>query len=510
MQTMRSEQIEILGAVHRDIAEAQAFLRNALADAVPVPPKPVNRTISIGVPIYNRHVETQDLIAVLCRQICQLDQHIAVDIHDNGKDERNIRLIEKITEIFPFVRYRGSFCNVGADLNISSLYMFSETPYRWIIGDDDLPAPGALQQIADLVARHGDRTVTLFHLGNLVVDAGLSDIIHDEFMPSSRYEPGVHFLEKDQSILDIGREFLRMSANIVKVLPLHDVVNRHLVGLEISPICFNLNALTYGKCCFINHPLLVYREGDKSHWISRWPRIAHYHFPKFLGEMARNGLLSTATVDSFFKARPEFVFGANADRTSAFNHLNWHRMLAATDLDGAEANLAGIDLMSGLLKGWADGQAAEIDCLLHRRAFRPDCVGDRAPGGFEIDERLMYVIIPANGGGSAGFRLFGIPAYGQAVCDLQTWVRDDGQPPVVSALGMRPSGDNGPFRQVAALVPTPGRSVRCKVPLGRIEGPIDLEIRFTLDGRQQAGTTALCVVKRLVVSLSEREGCAEK
>lgn len=509
MQQVQSNQIETLDAVRREIVAAQAFLGKALSDGVPVPPKPVNPTISIGIPIYNRHAETQDLIAVLCWQICQLDQHISVDIHDNGKDERNVRFIAGICEIFPFVRYRRCFCNVGADLNISSLYMLSETPFRWILGDDDLPAPGALGQVADVVARHGDKTVTLFHLGNLIVDAELRDITHDKDMPSSQYEPGIHFLDMDRSVLGIGREFLRMSANIVKVLPFHDIVERHLVGLGLSPICFNLNALTHGKCCFINHPFLIYREGDKSHWISRWPHIAHYNFPRFLGAMALNGLLSTATVDSFFNARPDFVFGENAERASAFNHRNWHRTLTSTELEGAEANLASNDLMSGLLKDWANCRPVEIDCLVHGRAFRPECFGEIAPGFFEIDERLMYVITSADGSGScAGFRLFGIPAFGQAVCELQTWVRDDGQPPVVSSLGIRPSGENAPFRQIAAISPAPGRPILFKVPLGQVDGPVDLEIRFTLDSRQPAGTTALCVLKRLVISLSTIEGCA--
>lgn len=509
MQKLRPEKTEILAAVHREIASAQTFLHKAFSDNAPFAPKTVNRLVSIGVPIYNRHVETQQLIAVLCWQISQLDEHILVDIHDNGKNESNVLFIEKVVEIFPFVRYRSSFCNVGADLNIASLYMVSETPFRWILGDDDLPAPGALEHVADIVARHASTNVTLFHIGNVIADLELNDIIDDDPGPSHHYEAGIHYLDKDHAVVNIGREFLRMSVNIMKVLPLREVVERHLVGSGISPLCFNLNALTYGRCCFSNLPLLVYREGEKSHWISKWPRIAHYNFPRLFGAMALSGLLSAEAVDKLFNARPNFVFGENADRRAAFNHENWHRMLPASDLDGAEASLSKIDLTNGVMREWANGRPADIDCLSHWRAFRPECVGEPAPDSFAIDERLIYVMIPADcSGGSAGFRFFDIPAFGDVVCELHAWVRDDGQPPVVNTLGMRPSAEGGPFRQIAAVVPTPGRPVQYKVQMGHIGGPIDLEIRFTLDGKSQIGATALCVVKRLLVSMSPAQGSA--
>lgn len=509
MRNVQDGQAEILAAVHREIAAAEAFLERSFSAAVPIAPKPVNRLVSLGVPIYNRHVEMRQLIAVLCWQISQLDEHISIDIHDNGKEEENILFIARITEIFPFVSYRSSFCNVGADLNISSLYMFSNTPFRWIVGDDDLPTPGALRHVVDIVARHADTDVTVFHIGNFIVDAGLGEVIDDGSGPSYQYESGIHFLDKDQAVVDIGREFLRMSVNIVKVLPFREVVERHLAGHGLSPLCFNLNALTYGKCCFSNHPLLIYREGEKSHWISKWPRIAHYNFPGLFAAMAVSGLLSAAAVDQLFNARSTLIFGENAEHNSAFNHRNWQRMFSASELEGAEASLSRIDVMSGVLQEWARGRPANIDCLSHWRAFRPECVGEPAPDSFAIDERLIYVMLPTDrSGGSAGFRFFGIPAFGEVALGLHSWVRDGGHPPVVNTVGVRSSAAGGPFRQIAAVAPKPGRPVQYKVQMGCVDGPIDLEIRFTLDGKPQMGAIALCVVKALTVSLSPAQGAA--
>lgn len=507
MQEVQSEQAEILHAVHQEITAARAFLRKAVAKGEAVAPRPVNRLLSIGVPVYNRQSETQDLIAVLCWQISQLDEDILIDVHDNGRYQFTIDFFNEVAKIFPFVRYRQSFCNVGADLNLSSLYMFSETPFRWIIGDDDLPTPGALKYIVDTIIDHADENVTVFHIGGFIVNERLDDILHDEILSSPQHGRGNHIFAADQSITTIGLELLRMSANIVKVLPLRDVVERHLVGLAVSPLCFNLNALTYGNCCFANFPLLVYREGDKSHWIDRWPRIAYYNVPRLFAAMALGGLLSPSSVDHLFNARPDLMFGDNAEAAQAFNHKTWRKLLAASDIEGAEASLARIDLMSAVLKEWANGRSADIDCLAQGRVLRPECIGEPAPDQFEIDERLMYVTIPADGGGgSAGFRFFGIPAFGYAVCDLQVWVRDDGLPTVVHSLGMRTSAGNGPFRQVAAMFPIPGRLLRYKVRLGQVEGPIDFEIRFTLDGKRPTDAAILCVLKRLVVSLSKAQG----
>lgn len=491
-----------LSVLHRELREARDFVAATLARGETVPSRPVNRTLSIGVPVFTRYEAVEQLVTLLCHQISQLPEHILVDVQDNAPGERNRTLLHRLARVFPFLRYRKLLCNNGADVNIASLYVGSETPFRWLIGDDDLLTPGSLAQVAETVERHAGDGVRVFHLGGFVVDEALGQVVSDEIHPTLRSERGTRLLDTDAAVVAIGREFLRMSCNVVRVEPLSPLVQQQTLGQGLSPLCIALNALSHGRCCHVNHPLVVYREGYKADWIALWPQIAHYAMPRLFADMALAGTLPADAVHRLFTGDPERMFGDNATRVQAFNQNTWRDIVAMAGINAAERSVARSRFLERIIQHQASGGGVlRIDCLAEHRALNAHGVGIRRPDGFGIGEAVAYVtVVTAGGERRAGCRFEGIPLFGHAACEVGVWVAEGIAHPPALTVGVRKAGQCGAFMTAPPMSSQPGRHLRYDLALGPASGFFDIELSFELGGGAPDGAEALCAVTRLTMT----------
>ncbi len=120
-------------------------LENYAADAKPV--------LTIAIPTYNRQVQLKRCLEAL---VPQLNDQCVLRIYDNHSTEPMgdivIPLLEK-HRVPSWSITRRPF-NIGGLGNIMHGYENVDTPWIWVMGDDDIPLPDAVARILSLTAQH--------------------------------------------------------------------------------------------------------------------------------------------------------------------------------------------------------------------------------------------------------------------------------------------------------------------------------------------------------------------
>lgn len=117
--------------------------------------KSVNREVllTIGIPTFNRANYLRDLLEHLLAQImvCN-DLQAEILVCDNcSEDETESVCREYVLQCPSIVSYMRHKENIGFDANVDSLFNSARGQYVLLHGDDDLPLPGAIDHIRDII-----------------------------------------------------------------------------------------------------------------------------------------------------------------------------------------------------------------------------------------------------------------------------------------------------------------------------------------------------------------------
>jgi hypothetical protein len=109
--------------------------------------------LSIVIPTYNRN---KILLANIDCLFSQLQDDVELKILDNGSP---IPIIETLADIileYPNANIQiiRNKVNIGAYANIIRSYEVANSPWLWILGDDDIVSPTAIKDILDLISRN--------------------------------------------------------------------------------------------------------------------------------------------------------------------------------------------------------------------------------------------------------------------------------------------------------------------------------------------------------------------
>jgi glycosyltransferase involved in cell wall biosynthesis len=109
--------------------------------------------LSILIPTFNRAEYLDRLLCELASQINSsgLCEIIEVVIGNNSSVDNTSIVISSHLSSNTFFSCVTQSSNIGAELNILSLFDSSCGNFRWIIGDDDLPRPGLVNHVVNLL-----------------------------------------------------------------------------------------------------------------------------------------------------------------------------------------------------------------------------------------------------------------------------------------------------------------------------------------------------------------------
>ncbi|MBI3144820.1 MAG: glycosyltransferase family 2 protein [Pseudogulbenkiania sp.] len=107
--------------------------------------------LSICIPTFNRAKFLNRLLTGLMPQVDALGGIVNVYISDNASDDTTHVDCQSWSEKSGVFKFQRNECNFGPDFNISRAFDLADGKYVWVLGDDEVIAPGALKPLIDLL-----------------------------------------------------------------------------------------------------------------------------------------------------------------------------------------------------------------------------------------------------------------------------------------------------------------------------------------------------------------------
>lgn len=101
--------------------------------------------LCICIPTFNRPSQLQALLEVLLPQAAQWE--VDVLILDNASSEPVSGILESLPEFQGLVKVVRHPYNIGGGANVARCFELCPTEWMWLVGDDDLPCPEALEMV---------------------------------------------------------------------------------------------------------------------------------------------------------------------------------------------------------------------------------------------------------------------------------------------------------------------------------------------------------------------------
>jgi glycosyltransferase involved in cell wall biosynthesis len=178
--------------------------------------------ISVVIPTYNRAEKLERQLGRLHADLVALDVPFDVRIYDNCSTDDTPQVCVRWQEKIPGLQVTRNPENIGLQRNFILAMTEASGQWTWVISDDDVIEPGAVQRTVDVLKANPD--LTLLYLNHRGVDPH-GAITKESFLDpavSGRLEDGkaafVHHLERD-----MGGVML-MTATVFRTQLLHDAL----------------------------------------------------------------------------------------------------------------------------------------------------------------------------------------------------------------------------------------------------------------------------------------------
>lgn len=213
--------------------------------------------LTIAVPTYNRADCLELLLTTLERELSGLEGRVAVVVCDNASSDRTPAVMAAFAQSWRDTRLLRQEKNLGMDGNFCACAQAVETPYFWVLGDDDLPRAGLLRVLLPLLERD---TPSLVYM-------------ESRWMAEIRDNDPAHPVDALDAVLLGQQAFARrahvwttyLSGMIVRGSPLlKDPVRlRRHAGTQLSQLAWVLEALRDGeRFIHVRTPCVLATQGN--------------------------------------------------------------------------------------------------------------------------------------------------------------------------------------------------------------------------------------------------------
>lgn len=237
--------------------------------------------LGILIPTYSRSRRLEALLDRLDGELSSCDAQIEVLVSDNASEDATSELLERRRRRHPWLHTHRQPENIQARPNIGWLIEHAPSAeYSWILGDDDLPLPGSLRFIVELL--RAERPAWL-HLPHLWIDL------------DGREQPASRIPDQLQRYRTAGEMYLAhhhwltfMSASIVDAESLRRAARARPTVNAYHPLLWFFRAALDGPCLVADRPLVA-GSADIS-WSDRRAEYMTLHFTSLWEEGLCAGL----------------------------------------------------------------------------------------------------------------------------------------------------------------------------------------------------------------------------
>jgi len=122
--------------------------------------------LTIAIPTHNRSSHLDFLLSVIETEVNTLQGIVVVHVLDNASTDETSAVLAKYHAKILWLTSQRNCKNLGADSNIKACFQKANTPYVWILGDDDAPFKGSLLRLVKLLEQQRPDMVYLPSIGS--------------------------------------------------------------------------------------------------------------------------------------------------------------------------------------------------------------------------------------------------------------------------------------------------------------------------------------------------------
>jgi len=281
--------------------------------------------ISLCIPTYNR---PKHLLNCLNSLALQTNSNFEVCISDNCSEENIENIIEPYKEKLK-IKFSKNRENIGAALNYLKVASMAENEFLWIIGDDDLLVPNAIEDLTKLIKNN--KECDFFWINSYHLDANYLKKFKSPFDTK-------HLPKKMDSLSSLKADQKLMFFDLIKHKIAFDYLlavfvcvfkregwknNLHIIDYELikdknswsnfENTCFHIKifceAFKNSKSYFYSKPLSVNLYGVRE-WANIYPLVEIVRIPEALDYYRSKGL-------NFF----QYIYEKNYSLRNFFNYF---------------------------------------------------------------------------------------------------------------------------------------------------------------------------------------------
>lgn len=107
--------------------------------------------LSICIPTFNRAETLRSCLLNVCSQALQQDELMEVVVCDNASTDRTHQVVTDLQLRWPMIKYFANENNIGMLRNIDRVIRHANGQLCWLLGDDDIVLPYALEKIIEAI-----------------------------------------------------------------------------------------------------------------------------------------------------------------------------------------------------------------------------------------------------------------------------------------------------------------------------------------------------------------------
>jgi len=212
--------------------------------------------LTIAIPTYNRSHFLDELLDSLAPQ-CSSNPNVELLVSDNNSSDDTPGVVNKYIDRGLHIRYLRNPVNVGADGNFLQCFDEAKGKYVWIVGDDDVVASHAVQQITALLQSD---SYDLIYLNSYAFESST------ERKPAKSYQPPTAINDAPGFARAVNIFVTFISGNIINkdsVRASHPADLSELVGTNLVQLGWMYAALNqYVRGLVIHEPLVGMRTNN--------------------------------------------------------------------------------------------------------------------------------------------------------------------------------------------------------------------------------------------------------
>ena len=249
----------------------------------------MNKLISIVIPTLNREKLLKFTLGHFIPQISPIKDRAELVVCNNASDDGTAQMLSNFKKEYEFLKVHNCTERLPLGDNFKRAVSFSSGKYLILWGDDDIPAPGLLYYLLELVNDLPD--ISLFYFNRLV---GYEDgnSLKALTLYENRYD-GIREIYNNSS--DFITENFWGATFMSAMMFTRDVWEQGLAFDTSSHYGFEFMGILYygnkgGKIDYENYPLCIQRKVANRAWGTDWPKYALLGLPNMSKDLEKEGL----------------------------------------------------------------------------------------------------------------------------------------------------------------------------------------------------------------------------